>query len=64
MVDIVNKGKPFDQRIKDRLKSSGEGAKPDSMVKTGDSPTRTITHLHHSASNEGSTTKQSNRGGK
>jgi hypothetical protein len=62
MVDIVNKGKPFDQRISDRLKSSGEGAKPDLMVKKGDGPTRTITHLHHSASNAGSTTKQKNAG--
>jgi hypothetical protein len=62
MVDIVNKGKPFDQRITDRLKSSGEGAKPDLMVKKGDGPTRTITHLHHSATNEGSSTKQTNRG--
>jgi hypothetical protein len=53
----------MEKRIADRLKSSGEGAKPDVMVKTGNSPTRTITHLHHSATNEGSSTKQTNKGG-
>jgi hypothetical protein len=62
MVDLKLTGKPMQDRISDRLKSSGEGAKPDLMVKKGDGPTRTITHLHHSASNAGSTTKQKNAG--
>jgi hypothetical protein len=62
MPDIKLTGKPMEQRISDRLKSSGSGAKPDLMVKKGDGPTRTITHLHHSATNEGSTTKQKDKG--
>ena len=61
MPDIKLTGKPMDQRISDRLKSSGEGAKPDQIVRKGDGPTRTITHLHHSATNEGSTTKQKDK---
>jgi hypothetical protein len=56
MPDIKLTGKPMDQRISDRLKSSGEGAKPDLMVRKGDGPTRTITHLHHGSSQQG--TKQ------
>jgi hypothetical protein len=59
--DIKLTGKPMDQRVTDRLKSSGEGAKPDAMIKKGDGPTRTITHLHHSATNEGSSTKQKDK---
>jgi len=62
MPDIKLTGKPMDQRISDRLKSSGEGAKPDLMVKKGDGPTRTITHLHHSASNETKEQKKGSRG--
>jgi hypothetical protein len=38
------------QRVADRLKSSGEGASPDWMVKKGEGPNRTITHGHHSGS--------------
>jgi hypothetical protein len=49
------------QRVSDRLKSSGAGANPDVMVKTGNSPTRTITHIHHSAS-VGGTKLQKNEG--
>jgi hypothetical protein len=59
MPDIKLTGKPMEQRISDRLKSSGEGAKPDLMVKKGDGPTRTITHLHHGSSQGGA--KRSNR---
>jgi hypothetical protein len=62
MVDLKLTGKPMDQRIHNRPKSSGEGAKPDLMVRKGEGPTRTITHLHHSATNEGSTTKQKDKG--
>jgi hypothetical protein len=47
------------KRISDRLKSSGEGANPDVMVRKGEGPTRTVTHLHHSASNE---TKEQKKG--
>jgi hypothetical protein len=36
-----------EKRIADRLKSSGAGAHPDTMVKHGDGPTRAITHIHH-----------------
>jgi hypothetical protein len=53
MPDIKLTGKPMDQRISDRLKSSGSGAKPDVMVKKGDGPTRTITHIHHGSSQHG-----------
>jgi hypothetical protein len=62
MPNIKLTGKPMQERISDRLKSSGAGAKPDQMIKKGDGPTRTITHLHHSATNEGSTTKQKDKG--
>jgi len=34
-------------RINARLQSSGVGAGPDVVVKKGDGPTRTITHIHH-----------------
>lgn len=62
MVDLKLTGKPMDQRITDRLKSSGEGANPDLMVKKGDGPTRTVTHLHHSATNETKKSKKGSRG--
>jgi hypothetical protein len=62
MVDLKLTGKPMDQRITDRLKSSGEGANPDLMVKKGDGPTRTVTHLHHSATNETKESKKGSRG--
>ena len=38
MPTIKLTGKPMQDRITDRLKSSGEGAKPDLMVKKGDGP--------------------------
>ena len=50
------------KRVADRLKSSGEGANPDWMIKKGDAPTRTITHGHHSGSVGG--TKINPKGGK
>ena len=63
MPNIKLTNKPTDQRVTDRLKSSGEGAKPDLMVKKkGDGPTRTTTHLHHSATNETKETKKGSRG--
>jgi hypothetical protein len=40
------------QRIADRMKSSGAGTNPDVMVKHGTGPTRTVTHIHHSSSQE------------
>jgi hypothetical protein len=55
-------GKPMEQRISDRLKSSGEGANPDQIVRKGEGPTRTITHLHHSATNETKSSKKGSRG--
>jgi hypothetical protein len=47
------------QRIDKRLRNSGEGASPDVTVQKGNSPLRTFTNLHHSASNE---TKEQNKG--
>ena len=61
MPDIKLTGKPMDQRIHDRLKSSGEGAKPDVMVRKGEGPTRAITHLHFSAQNETKELKKGKR---
>jgi hypothetical protein len=37
------------ERVAKRLRSSGEGTNPDVMVTKGSSPTRTVTHIHHSA---------------
>lgn len=37
------------QRIADRLRNSGTGAKPDETVVHGTGPTRTHTNIHHSA---------------
>jgi hypothetical protein len=47
------------KRINDRLRNSGEGAKPDVTVQKGNSPLRTFTNIHHSASNE---TKEQKKG--
>jgi hypothetical protein len=48
MAEVKYSGKSPEQRISDRLKSSGAGTNPDVMVKKGESPNRTITHIHHS----------------
>jgi hypothetical protein len=37
----------MEERIANRLKNSGDGAKPDVSVKKGDSPSRTFTNIHH-----------------
>jgi hypothetical protein len=42
------RGPSMEQRIANRLRNSGAGATPDSTTQTGNSPTRTITNLHHS----------------
>jgi hypothetical protein len=46
-------------RIDKRLRNSGEGARPDVTVKQGNSPLRTFTNIHHSATNE---TKEQKKG--
>jgi hypothetical protein len=40
-------GPSMEERIANRLKNSGDGAKPDVSVKKGDSPSRTFTNIHH-----------------
>ena len=45
-VEVHLKGKSMEERIRDRGKNSGEGAKPDTIVKTGDSDRRTYHNLH------------------
>ena len=61
MPDIKLTGKPMDQRISDRLRNSGEGkdVRPDVTVQKGNSPLRTFTNIHHSASVHG--TKRQSR---
>ncbi len=46
MAEVRLTGKPLEQRVADRLKSSGEGTNPAHVMKHGDGPTRTITHVH------------------
>jgi hypothetical protein len=46
-------------RINARLQSSGVGANPDVVVKKGEGPTRTITHIHHGSTQHGSRTQNS-----
>jgi len=41
-------GCPPEKRIADRLRNSGEGARPDSTTRRGEGPTRAITNMHHS----------------
>jgi len=45
-VEVHLKGKSMEVRIRDLGKNSGEGAKPDTIVKTGDSDRRTYHNLH------------------
>jgi hypothetical protein len=47
-VEVKLTGKPLDQRIADRLRSSGEATNPDVRTQQGDGPTRVHTHIHHS----------------
>jgi hypothetical protein len=54
--DVKLSGKPMQDRVSDRLKNSGAGAKPDVSVQKGEGPTRTHTNLHFSSSQGG--TKQ------
>jgi hypothetical protein len=51
-------------RINARLRNSGEGkgVKPDVVVQKGNSPLRTFTNIHHSASNETKESKKGSRG--
>lgn len=64
MPDLKLTGKPMQQRLDDRLRNSGVGDKtnPDLTVKHGSGARRTYHNIHHSASNEGSTTKQKDKG--
>ncbi len=49
MADIKLNGPSMEQRIANRLRSSGEGSGADITTRHGDGPTRTVTHIHHSA---------------
>jgi hypothetical protein len=52
--DIKLTGPSMAERIANRLKNSGAGAKPDITTKTGDGPTRVHHNIHNSATNKGS----------
>lgn len=47
MPEIKLTGPSMEQRIHDRLRNSGAGAKPDVSVQKGEGPTRTHTNIHH-----------------
>jgi hypothetical protein len=47
MVEHHLKGPSMAERIAARGKNSGEGAKPDTIVKTGDSDRRTFHNIHN-----------------
>jgi hypothetical protein len=48
-VKYTNRFTP-EERIARRLQNSGAGAKPDCVVQTGESPTRTFHNIHLSGS--------------
>jgi hypothetical protein len=48
MVEIKHSGKSMEQRIADRLKTSGDSAHSDHHAVHGTGPTRAHTHIHNS----------------
>jgi hypothetical protein len=46
MVEVKHSGKSMEQRVADRLKSSGDLAHTDHHAVHGTGPTRTHTHIH------------------
>jgi hypothetical protein len=48
--EIKLNGPSMEQRIANRLKNSGEGAKPDASVQQGSSAQRVFHNIHHSGS--------------
>jgi hypothetical protein len=48
MVEIKHSGKSMEQRVADRLKTSGDVAHSDVHTVHGTGPTRAHTHIHHS----------------
>jgi hypothetical protein len=60
--EIKLNGPSMEQRIANRLKNSGEGAKPDVSVQKGDSPQRTHTNIHHSGSHGGTDLSKDRKG--
>jgi hypothetical protein len=48
MVEIKHSGKSMEQRVADRLKTSGDIAHADVHAVHGTGPTRAHTHIHHS----------------
>jgi hypothetical protein len=48
MVEIKHSGKSMEQRVADRLKTSGDVAHADVHAVHGTGPTRAHTHIHHS----------------
>jgi hypothetical protein len=48
MTETKLTGPSMEERISNRLKNSGEGARPDVHVQRGEGPTRTHTNIHHS----------------
>jgi hypothetical protein len=49
------------ERVNKRLRNSGEGAHPDVTVTRGSSPNRTITNIHHGASQSAPMNKRTER---
>jgi hypothetical protein len=46
MVEVKHSGKSMEQRVADRLKTSGDSAHTDHHAVHGTGPTRTHTHVH------------------
>jgi hypothetical protein len=53
MPEIKLSGPSMEQRIRDRLRPSGAGLGAEQCTTVGSGPTRTITHVHHGASQGG-----------
>jgi len=48
MVEVKHSGKSMEQRVADRLKTSGDVAHADVHAVHGTGPTRAHNHIHHS----------------
>jgi hypothetical protein len=51
------------ERVNKRLRNSGEGANPDVTVTRGSSPNRTMTNIHHGATQSAPMNKRSEHDG-
>jgi hypothetical protein len=53
MADVHYKGKPPEQRIRDRYANSGAALNPNTTVQTGQGPNRLFTNIHHGSTEHG-----------